>query len=221
MLAEVFMGRWFSGLAAMLTATALIIVSTLTMRAQSPPVSRVANEPARASLQDALLLPYSFHFSKPTPLDDVARELAKDLKADITIDMAALDRQGLKIDDEVQLSLDGKRLKTGLKLLLDQLDLSYKVIPEDNLMIITDGTGSDNPIDQILVQIKTLHKDVHDLQDAVDEIRSALGLDEKGGPRMHKPTIIEEMPGQSKEKEAAKPGEAPAPKTPERSRPGA
>lgn len=215
------MGRWFSGLAAMLTATALVIVSTISMRAQSPPDSREIAEPPRVSLQDALLLPFNFRFAKPTPLDDVARALSKDLKADVTIDLAALDRQGLKIDDEVQLSLDGKRLKTGLKLLLDQLDLTYKVVPEDNLMIITDAAGSANPTDQILVQMKALHKDLHDLQDSVDEIRIALGLDEGGTPRMHKPTIIEEIPGQAKEKETLKPGEGSTLKTPGRSRPGA
>ena len=44
------------------------------------------------------------------------------------LDLAALDRQGVEPDEAVQLELEGVRLKTGLKLLLDQVgpDLSHR-----------------------------------------------------------------------------------------------
>src|SRR5262249_62380799 len=120
---------------------------------------------------------------------------------------------GLKVDDMVQLELEGVRLKTGLKLLLDQLDLTFKVVPEDNLLIITDETGADDPSERLLGEVKTLHRDLHDLQDAVDEVRDALGIGAEEGPRMRKPTIIEEVPvepgkpaaPQGKEKDATPP----------------
>jgi hypothetical protein len=140
------------------------------------------------------------------------------------IDRAAVDRLGLKVDDTVQLELEGVRLKTGLKLLLDQLDLTFKVVPEDNLMIITDEEGAEDPSERLLGEVKALHRDLHDLQDAVDEVRDALGIGAEEGPRMRKPTIIEEVPAvpgrpaapQEKEKDAPPPASARS-----RSRPGA
>ena len=106
-------------------------------------------------------------------------------------------------DDEIQLDLRQIRLKTGLKLLLDQLDLTYRVEAEDNLLVITDKTGSENPVDLVLEQIKALHKDVHDLQDSLDELRTALGVDEDRA-KMRKPTIIEEIPAEADAKDKGK-----------------
>ena len=90
--------------------------------------------------------------------------------------------------------------------LLDQVGLTFQVVPEDNLLILTDSPGSADLIDRVLTEIKALHHDVHDLQDAIDEITAALMPDEEaGGARMRKPTIIEEVPGEKK------PGEKPEP----------
>lgn len=226
------MTRRMTGLVLALMASTMAVSVTLSLRAQDRPVSKPAAD-SRAqtsgSVQDALLQPFHFTFTKPTPLEEVAKQLGRSLNAPVAIDRAALDRQGLKIDDAVQLDLQGVRLKTGLKLLLDQLDLTYKVVPEDNLLVITDATGSTDPLDQVITEVKTLHRDVHDIQDALDEIRAALGLDAEGGPRMHKPTIIEEMPpdagegekAKDKDKGKASPKEAPPASSRSRSRPGA
>jgi hypothetical protein len=226
------MRRRMMGLVLALAASTMVVSVTLTLRAQDraglkPAADSRAQSPT--SVQDALLQPFHFTFTKPTPLEEVAKQLGRSLNAPVAIDRAALDRQGLKIDDAVQLDLQGVRLKTGLKLLLDQLDLTYKVVPEDNLLVITDATGSTDPLDQVLTEVKTLHRDVHEIQDALDEIRTALGLDAEGGPRMHKPTIIEEMPpaagegekAKDKDKDKARPKEAPPASSRSRSRPGA
>jgi hypothetical protein len=209
-------------------ALALAATAGLTLRAQAPRDPGSPSDPrpgASASVQDALLRPFPFRFARPTPLNEAARQLGRALNAPVAIDRAALDRLGLKIDDEVQLELEGVRLKTGLKLLLDQLDLTYRVVPEDNLLIITDLTGSADPVDEVLSQIKALHRDLHDTQDAIDDIRAALGLGEEGGVRVRKPTIIEEMPPatgeKDKDKYKAKPQEPPPASTPPRSRRGA
>jgi len=93
------------------------------------------------TLQDALLRPYHFPFSRPTPLHQVCAHLKQTLKAAIVLDLAALDRQEVEPEDPVQLELEGVRLKTGLKLLLDQVGLTYRIVAEDNLMIITDREG--------------------------------------------------------------------------------
>jgi hypothetical protein len=162
-----------------------------------------ADRPAASSVHDALERPFVFPFAAPTALADVCQHLRQALRAPVVLDLAALQRQELKPDDTVQLELEGVRLKTGLKLLLDQVGLTYQVVPEDNLLILTDRHGSSDPIDRILSEIKALHRDVHDLQDAIDEITQTLTAGDESGARMRKPTIIEEVPG---EKET-KPGE--------------
>src|SRR5262249_51683347 len=82
----------------------------------------------------------------------------------------ALDRLELTHEATVQLELRSVRLKTGLKLLLDQLGLTYRVIPEDNLLVLTDTEGSEEPLDRVLSELKALHRDLHALQDAMDEL---------------------------------------------------
>jgi hypothetical protein len=146
-----------------------------------------------SSLEVALLRPYRFPFGRPTPLFEVCAHLKQTLKAEVVLDLAALGRQDVEPDDLVQLDLEGVRLKTGLKLLLDQVGLTYRVVAEDNLMIITDIEGTDDPMARVLSELQALHRDLHALQDDVDELRDFVGDDRQGG-RVRKPTIIEELP---------------------------
>jgi hypothetical protein len=160
-------------------------------------VPAAAHDPARpgsASVQDVLLRPFHFSFTRPTSLAQVCIHLKESLGVPVVLDIAALGRQDVDSDDTVQLELDGVRLKTGLKLLLDQVGLTYHVVPEDNLLIITDREGSEDPLDRIWNELRTLHRDLHDVQDAVDELTDALYGEKGEGPRVRKPTIIEEKP---------------------------
>jgi hypothetical protein len=160
-----------------------------------PPVSSSA-----ATVHELLLQPYRFPFSRPTGLVQVCAHLKQTLKIPVVLDLAALGRQDVKPDDPVQLELDGVRLKTGLKLLLDQVGLTFHVVPEDNLLIITDREGSEDPLDRIWAELRALHRDLHDVQDAVDGLTDLVGGEKGDGPRVRKPTIIEEMPGTDREK---------------------
>ena len=124
-----------------------------TVELHAPP--RVVKESTNVvSLQDALLRPYRFPFSRPTPLERACAHLRETLKCAVVLDLAALDRQGVEADDALQLELEGVRLKTGLKLLLDQVGLTYRVVAEDNLMIITDQEGSEDPADRIWAELR-------------------------------------------------------------------
>jgi hypothetical protein len=206
----------------------LILAAQLPLHAQKPALNalaadapvqeaphEVANpaEPAPAptspaggkvSIQDALLRPYTFPFGKPTTLAEVTRRLTADLGGPVVLDLAALDRLELKPDDSVELDLKGVRLKTGLKLLLDQRGLTYRLVPEDNLLILTDKEGSDDPLDRIWTELSHLHRDVHDIQDVVEELYDLTGADmDSEDGRLRQPTIIEEMPQD--------PGAAPTP----------
>jgi hypothetical protein len=146
------------------------------------------------SVQDVLIRPYHFTFVRPTSLAQVCVQLKESLGVPVVLDVAALGRQDVDPDDTVQLELDGVRLKTGLKLLLDQVGLTFHAVPEDNLLIITDREGSDDPLDRIWDELRKLHRDLHDVQDAVDDLTDALYGDKEEGPRVRKPTIIEEKP---------------------------
>jgi hypothetical protein len=164
-------------------------------------------------IQDALLKPYNFRFSRPTTLNDLSQRLRHDLGAPVVLDRAALDRLEIKPEETVSLELHGVRLKTGLKLLLDQVRLSYRVVPEDNLLILTDKEGSEEPVEQVLAELRELHRDVHDIQDAVDELRELSGAAGAEGAKVRKPTIIEEMPDNDGQKSGGAPAPRPAPKS--------
>ncbi len=194
----------------------LVAVSHLSLRAQSEfktaaektkavagGVTELAKLVQSDSVQDALLKPYPFRFARPTPLADVAQQLSRELGSPVVLDLAALDRLDVKPEDTIKLELQGVRLKTGLKLLLDQVGLTYKVVAEDNLLILTDKQGSEDPIERVMAEIHELHRDIHDIQDALDEVRELTGLSGAEGARVRKPTIIEEMP----ENQNAKPQE--------------
>jgi hypothetical protein len=166
------------------------------------PVDRPApaGPSAAPAVQDVLSRPYRFAFSRPTSLLQVCAHLKQTLKVPVVLDLAALDRQDVKPEDPVQLELDGARLKTGLKLLLDQVGLTYHVVAEDNLLIITDREGSDDPLDRIWTELRALHRDLHDVQDAIDDLTDFLGGEKGEGPRVRKPTIIEELPEKDRDK---------------------
>jgi hypothetical protein len=162
-------------------------------RAQGGPA--VADKPVHVA--DAMLQPLRLPFGEGKTLEEVAAHLRKELKANVVLDVAALDRHDLKPTSKVRLDLEGVRLKTGLKLLLDQVGLTYRVVPEDNLLLITDKKETQDPIDLVLEEIKALHRDVHSLQDDIRDLRNLMELPiaEEPGPKMRNPTIIEEVPG--------------------------
>ncbi len=176
--------------------------SVPTARAETALKAGEPERPARASAQDVLLRPFHFPFKTPTTLAQVCLHLKQTLGVPVVLDIAALGRQDVEPEDTVQLELDGVRLKTGLKLLLDQVGLTYHVVPDDNLLIITDREGAENPLDRVWSELRALHRDLHDIQDAVDDLTDALYEDEEGAPRVRKPTIIEEKP----ERDAEAPG---------------
>jgi hypothetical protein len=185
----------------------LVAASHLPLRAQGdgkPAGGQAAHTPSGMteplkeltgrSIQDSLLRPYQFPFGRPTTLNEVVQRLSQDLSSPVVLDLAALERQDVKPEDTVKLEIAGIRLKTGLKLLLDQVHLTVRVVPEDNLLIVTDHEGADDPIERVMAEIHELHRDVHDIQDSLDEVRELTGLQGPEGARVRKPTIIEEMP---------------------------
>jgi hypothetical protein len=201
--------RW--GLAAALVLAAAWAVSGRQGRPHvepgrdDPPAERAS----AVSLEERLIRPTRLPFAEETSLADVARWLHETLQAPVVLDRAALERQGLSRDSTVQLELDGVRLKTALRLLLDQVGLTYRLEPEDNLLVVTDAQGANEPLPRILGELEALHRDLHALQNSVDELYDALVPE--SGPALQMPTIIEEKPEGP---------EAPSGNTTHRTRPG-
>ncbi|MGP0067479.1 MAG: hypothetical protein ACLQGP_28275 [Isosphaeraceae bacterium] len=164
----------------------------------NPPQAEIRS--STATVHDLLVRPYHFTFSRPTSLLQVCSQLKQTLKVPVVLDIAALGRQDVEPEDTVQLELEGVRLKTGLKLLLDQVGLTYHVVTEDNLLIITDREGSEEPLDRVWSELQAMHREIHDVQDAIDELTEYLAAEKGDGPRMRKPTIIEEMPEEAPQK---------------------
>jgi hypothetical protein len=172
-------------------------VITLVHVADDPvnaPAAQASTPSSSPTVHDLLVRPYHFTFSRPTSLLQVCNHLKQTLKVPVVLDIAAMGRQDVEPEDTVQLELDGVRLKTGLKLLLDQVRLTYHVVAEDNLLIITDREGSEQPLDRVLAELQTIHRELHDVQDTVEDLTDYLAVEKGEGPRVRKPTIIEEMP---------------------------
>ncbi len=154
------------------------------------------------SVQEALLRPLDLPFEQETTLEEVRQYLGKALGAQVILDRAALDRLELEPEDTVQLDLKGVRLKVGLPLLLDQVGLAYRVVPEDNLLILTDPEGSDDTNKRLLAELKSLHREIHDLQDSVDDLRDLveeeLGL-EPEKPKPSSPLVKSRNPGRPRQ----------------------
>ncbi len=178
--------------------------------AERGPVASVA----KPGVEEAMSRRFTFPFAEETPLDAVAKHLQRELGVAVVLDLAALKRVGVTPDTHVKLELKDVRLKTGLKLLLDQAGLMVKVVGEDNLLVFTDEHGSDDPSTRIFAELKELHRDIHDLRDALDDLARMIGPVDEGGPAIRKPTIIEDMPA-DKDKDKGK-GDEPV----GRSRPG-
>ncbi|HEX8201561.1 MAG TPA: hypothetical protein VF590_13835 [Isosphaeraceae bacterium] len=175
-----------------------------------PVAEAAAARESRPTVQEALLRVYPLPFGDETTLDEVVAHLRTTLGAPVVLDPAALERQELTPEATVRLDLDGVRLKTGLELLLGQVGLTYRVIPEDNLLVLTDAQGSDDPSSQIRDEVKSLHRDVHDLQDAVEELYQALVPEDEEDRVLPIPTLVTRDPA----------GLRPAsPRRPARSRP--
>ncbi|WP_406695774.1 hypothetical protein V5E97_32720 [Singulisphaera sp. Ch08] len=208
-----------SGLVFAFVAVALATSARLSLRAQDskgpdgPVVAAtkaVNGGEASHSVLDALERDFDLPFGDPTSLEEVCRYLRRSLNAPVVLDLAALARQQVPRNQSVELDLKGVRLKTGLKLLLDQVGLTYRVVPEDNLLILTDNQGSDDPLKRVQAEVHELHLEIHDVQDALEQVRAALGLVD--GAKVRNPTIIEEMPEGAVEEKAAPPATTPRPR---------
>lgn len=99
-------------------------------------------------IRELLKMPLSMPFTDPTPLADVVKYIKSATQKPefpdgmpFYLDPHGLETVGATVDTPVTLSLEGIRLKTSLRLVLQQLSLGYFI--REGLLVITDVDSDD------------------------------------------------------------------------------
>lgn len=133
-----------------------------------------------------------------TPLRDVADYLERVTQAHVHLDTRALEEYGIAPDTPVTFSASGLKLRSGLRLMLRQLDLTYAV-RDGGLQITTNDAAEQTlatkvyPVARLItsrVSRSGLHGDLHgadgwtlsDLNDVVEAVVQSTKWDSVGGP---------------------------------------
>ena len=117
----------------------------------------------------------AMNFPNETPLEDVIRYVKEatvekeDKGIPIYVDPVGLQEAQKTMTTPVQIDLEGVPLAVSLKLVLEQLGLSYNV-REDGLLVITSGNEDEGPFDPQ----KKLHDDLNMLRSEVKGLKSLL-----------------------------------------------
>lgn len=183
------------GVAAVLAVGGWAIQAQVRESETTTPAGGTADTPKAWQDRTETLLetPITLPFADETALSDVAGHLAKSLKIRVVLEPAGMARLDLLPEDTVQIDLPGTvRLRTALPLVLDPFGLTYRFVPEDDLLILTDARGAREIPRQILDELRDLHRDFHELRDLVEDMYDELMPDD--GPKIRKPTMIEENP---------------------------
>jgi hypothetical protein len=102
-----------------------------------------AETAARKRIEAALASETSFNFVE-TPLSDVAETIAKQHGINVVLDVRALTDIGIAADTPVTRKLSGISLRSALRLLLAELDLTY--VMRDEVLRITTPEHSDHEL---------------------------------------------------------------------------
>jgi hypothetical protein len=121
-----------------LVCCSLLVASVSTSFGQ---VSLPRPDEAEAKIESALIEPAKFDFVDQ-PLSDVAAQLRERHKISIQLDTKALTDAGLGSDTPVTAHAEGISLRSALKLVLEQLDLTYVI--RDEVLMITSKTEAEN-----------------------------------------------------------------------------
>lgn len=99
---------------------------------------RCTGEGAVGKIKQALnqpLVSAGFDFTD-TPLEEVASQLSEDYNVPVHLDVPALDNAGLGPDERVNIKVRGVSLKSALRLMLKQLQMTY-IIANETLILTT------------------------------------------------------------------------------------
>jgi hypothetical protein len=180
-------GPWRAALQGDFRAVRLRVATTANWPQQAEP--RACGEEAR--IHEALLEKCELDFDQ-LPLVEALNRLAERCPAQLDIDHKALADGGVGADTPVTLSIDGLSYRAALKLLLDELSLTYVI--RDEVLFITTKTEAENiltikvyPVFDLVVRPPDapIRRPGLDFQSLIDNITSNIEpttWDEVGGP---------------------------------------
>jgi hypothetical protein len=115
------------------------------MRARADDVYKIGGSlRAEVAIKKELAEPANFQFVD-TPLTDAIEVLKEQHGIEIQLDLAALTGAGVGTDTPVNSHVSGVSLRSGLKLLLDQLELTYVI--RNEVLLITSKTQAEQLLD--------------------------------------------------------------------------
>ena len=112
----------------------------------------VVRDPKTQAINDKLEQPLSMPFANETPLEDVLKYINQNTQGpnddgiQIHVDPIGLEDASATMQSTVRINLEGVPLKRALKIMLDQLDLTYTV--QDGLLFISWKGAEDLPTDR-------------------------------------------------------------------------
>jgi hypothetical protein len=112
----------------------------------------VVRDPKTQAINDKLEQPLSMPFANETPLEDVLKYISQNTQGpnddgiQIHVDPIGLEDASATMQSTVRINLEGVPLKRSLKIMLDQLDLTYTV--QDGLLFISWKGAEDLPTDR-------------------------------------------------------------------------
>jgi tetratricopeptide (TPR) repeat protein len=120
----------------------------------------VTRDPQSQSIVDKLNDPISLPFPNETPLEDVLKYVTQNTQGpndngiQIHVDPIGLEDASATMQSPVTINLEGVPLKRALKIMLDQLDLTYTV--QDGVLFISWKAAEDLPTDRRVYPVADL-----------------------------------------------------------------
>ncbi|MFM1801993.1 MAG: hypothetical protein RJA81_1345 [Planctomycetota bacterium] len=120
----------------------------------------VERDPQTQNILNKLDLPLSMPYPNETPLEDVLKYITQQTQGpndnglQIHVDPIGLEDASATMQSTVRISLEGVPLKRSLKIILDQLDLTYTV--QDGLLFISWKGAEDLPTDRRVYPVADL-----------------------------------------------------------------
>ena len=133
--------------------------------------------PVEERIRDSLSEPVSFNFLD-TPLEDVAAFLRQYVGVNVILDKRGLSEANVDVDEPVTLQLDGISFKSALKLILDDLDLTYVI--EDEVLKITSKISAEGKFTTRVYPVLDLITPIPDLNSGGVGLGGAMGGGNQG-----------------------------------------
>ena len=147
-----------------------------------PLISSAPTSPARQRIEAALARDTKFDYLD-IPLRDVMEDVAFQTDIPIVINVRALDEMGIGTDTPMTIAVGGVSLRSALRLMLSQLDLSYTI--EDEVLQITTPERAESALHSRLYRVSRLVPPDRDGAYLVELITKHVAPDswsEVGGP---------------------------------------